>query len=164
MKFDTTLNLDDLYFQLDEDGLAFMDKDGKVLQQELQKVSGWRGLFDSCSSEWKDSEMTDKVRVIKLARQVFECSFGFLVFLYVKDCLSQKNYHLLNAVTYAVYELSEHDIDIEDYLKRCNHSLFHRAPGKSSHWKEAIVRGLIDGDGLPLWADDLNGLLLENET
>jgi hypothetical protein len=28
------------------------------------------------------------------------------------------------------------------------------------HWKESVVRQLIDGDGRPLWAEDLDGLLL----
>jgi hypothetical protein len=160
MKFDATLTINDLYFQLDEDDLAFMDKEGKVLQGELQKVGGWRGLFDSGCYEWnEDSEMADKVRVIRLAREVLECSFGFLVFLYVKDCLSEGKYSQLHYLPRAVYDLSAHDVNIEDYLKRCNHSLFRRAPGKM-HWKESVVRQLIDGDGRPLWAEDLDGLLL----
>lgn len=44
-------------------GLAY--RDAYVLAEHLRAVGGWRGVFDSLSSEWQHCPVTEKLRFLK---------------------------------------------------------------------------------------------------
>lgn len=168
-------SLDDLYASNnDEDsedyGLAIFDRNPD-LQILLQKVGGWRGLFDTGSHEFKEDRniiptkelMSKKWECVKLLMEFLECEFDGLVYLVARDWNTLNNCYRLDSIPRAVYYYASYFREAEDYLMRCRHPLFKHFQSLQTgelHWKESISKLIQKKDGV---FEDISSLLLDSK-
>ena len=144
-----------------EYGYALIDKQPD-LQQALNEVGGWRGLFDILSHEFKIcNKATKKWEVIKSLMEFLECGFDGIVYLVAKDWNCLEECYKLDAIPEAVYYYAARFREAEDYLMRCKHPLFRqRKIREDVHWKKAFLKHLYQDKTT---FDNLDLLLLDNK-
>lgn len=113
-------------------------EEGLEIHCQMQQIGNWRGLFDFFSSEWNDSDILLKWKMIEKLKRFFECDFGGLVYLYIKDAIHLDKLHLIPDVPYSVQEYAKRHREAEDYLKKCKHPAFLKV-SSVTHWKGKLL-------------------------
>jgi len=137
-------SISNLYNDVDEDGMAPMDYMPE-LNKALQRVGGWRGLFDAPSHEFKISNIKEKWSVIELMKSKFDCKFSDLVYLFICEYNQKHNYYIGNDIVYSVAIYAEHFAEASTYYKNCQHPMFEEFKSRRGlHWKKSLVLNLIN--------------------
>lgn len=133
-------SIDALFTPDDDEGSAPFDRLGKNIKDKIQKVAGFRGLFDMHSSEYQRTPHDQKWPCIEILKGVFDCRLDGLVYLTVKDWNTKWKCYRIDAITYAIYEYAKHHREAEDYLLRCKHPIFlyFAKINAQEDWKSAV--------------------------
>lgn len=152
-----------------EDGLAMIDHRPDI-QQLLESVGGWQGLFDCFCGEFQnygqppqgEELLRKKWQAIETLKVFLECGLDGLIYLFVEDANTESHCYQQEAVPYAIYRYAKHFREAEEYLMRCKHPLFLKfTRSLQQHWKTELLREFAEIP-TPLLGELLSQLLLDS--
>lgn len=121
----------DLYRGVEADGgLAPIDH-ALEIQDALDSVGGWRGLFDLPSAEFlgltgviTEAKLREKWTVIERLKAWLGCGLDRLIYMFAADNDDPGDVYKSNDVPFAIVRYAEHFREAEEYLMKCKHPVF----------------------------------------